>query len=106
MNTNSDESWCDRQHHHPRSPQKGSHNPSKKPDQVFGNHTVLGVLSGIAPEVVVLVGSLQDELSIMRIRDRWPATVHVVAAVAAGLSVFSTELGPIADGVPASGNLQ
>jgi len=35
----------------------------------------------------------------MRIRDRWPATVHAVAAVAAGVNVFSTELGPIADGV-------
>src|SRR5215469_17367597 len=63
------------------------------------HETILGVLSGIAPEVVVLVGSLQDELSIMRIRDRWPATVHAVAAVAAGVSVFSTELGSIADGV-------
>jgi branched-chain amino acid transport system substrate-binding protein len=63
------------------------------------HETILGVLSGIAPEVVVLVGSLQDELSILRIRDRWPATVHAVAAVAAGVSVFSTELGSIADGV-------
>jgi branched-chain amino acid transport system substrate-binding protein len=57
------------------------------------HETVLGVLSGIAPEVVVLVGSLQDELSIMRIRNRWPASVHAVAAVAAGVSIFSTELG-------------
>jgi len=63
------------------------------------HETILGVLSGIAPEIVVLVGSLQDELSIMRIRDRWPATVHAVAAVAAGVSVFATELGPIADGI-------
>src|SRR5262249_22050521 len=63
------------------------------------HETILGVLSGIAPEVVVLVGSLQDELSIMRIRDQWPATVHAVAAVAAGGSAFSTELGSIADGV-------
>jgi branched-chain amino acid transport system substrate-binding protein len=63
------------------------------------HETILGVLSGIAPEIVVLVGSLQDELSIMRIRHRWPAAVHAVAAVAAGVNVFSTELGPIADGV-------
>jgi branched-chain amino acid transport system substrate-binding protein len=63
------------------------------------HETILGVLGGIAPEIVVLVGSLQDELSIMRIRDRWPTTVHAVAAVAAGVSVFSTELGPMADGV-------
>jgi branched-chain amino acid transport system substrate-binding protein len=63
------------------------------------HETILAVLSGIAPEAVVLVGSLQDELSIMRIRDRWPSTVHAAAAVAAGVSVFSTELGPVADGV-------
>jgi branched-chain amino acid transport system substrate-binding protein len=63
------------------------------------HETMLGVLSGIAPEIVVLVGSLQDELGIMRIRDRWPTTVHAVAAVAAGVSVFSTQLGSIADGV-------
>src|SRR5262249_35844603 len=63
------------------------------------HETILAVLSGIAPEIVVLVGSLEDELSIMRIRDRWPTTVHEVAAVAAGVSVFSTELGPMADGV-------
>ena len=41
--------------------------------------TILGVLGGIAPEIVVLAGSLQDELSIMRVRDRWPATVQAVA---------------------------
>jgi branched-chain amino acid transport system substrate-binding protein len=61
--------------------------------------SVLGVLFGVAPEVVVLAGSLQDELSIMRIRDRWPGTVHAAAAVAAGVDVFSIELGPLADGV-------
>jgi branched-chain amino acid transport system substrate-binding protein len=63
------------------------------------HETILAVLGGIAPEIVVLVGSLQDELSIMRIRDRWPAAVHAVAAIAAGVNVFSTELGPMADGV-------
>jgi branched-chain amino acid transport system substrate-binding protein len=63
------------------------------------HETILNVLGGIAPEIVVLVGSLQDELSIMRRRDRWPPTVLAVAAVAAGVNFFSTELGPIADGV-------
>jgi hypothetical protein len=47
----------------------------------------------------VLAGSFQDELSIMRVRHRWPATVHAVAAVAAGVRAFSTELAQIADGV-------
>lgn len=64
------------------------------------NHDIiLGVLFGIAPEVVVLAGSFQDELSIMRMRHRWPATVHAVAAVAAGVRAFSAELAQIADGV-------
>jgi len=64
------------------------------------NHdTLLGVLTGIAPEVVVLVGSFPDELSIMRTRHHWPSTVRAMATVAAGLGDFSAELGQIADGV-------
>jgi branched-chain amino acid transport system substrate-binding protein len=63
------------------------------------HETILGVLGGIGPEIVVLAGNLQDEMSILRIRDRWPAGVQAVAAVAAGVSLFSAELGPIADGV-------
>ena len=66
----------------------------------WNNHDViLGVLFGIAPEVVVLSGSFQDELSIMRTRHLWPHTVHAVVAVAAGVSAFSTEPAQIADGV-------
>jgi hypothetical protein len=49
----------------------------------WNNHDViLGVLFGIAPEVVVLSGSFQDELSIMRTRHLWPHTVHAVVASA------------------------
>ena len=58
-----------------------------------------GILFGISPEIVVLVGSFQDELGLMRTRHRWPTTVRAVAAVAAGLGDFSAELGHIADGV-------
>ena len=61
--------------------------------------TILGVLSSIAPEVVVLAGSFQDEVSLMRTRSRWPRTVGVVAAIAAGLGDFSAELGQAAEGV-------
>jgi branched-chain amino acid transport system substrate-binding protein len=67
------------------------------------NHdTLLGVLSGIAPDVVVLSGSFQDEVSLLRTRSRWPSTVGVVATVAAGLSDFFTELAQAADGVVGS----
>ncbi len=66
----------------------------------FENHgTILRNLSAIGPEVVVLAGSFQDELSIMRTRPRWPSTVRAVAAVAAGLHAFSAELGRLADEV-------
>ena len=61
--------------------------------------TILRTLFGIGPEVVVLAGSFQDELGLMRTRHRWPSTVREVAAVAAGLGDFSAELAQIADGV-------
>lgn len=61
--------------------------------------TLLGVLYGIAPEVVVLAGSFPDEVSLMRTQSLWPRTVGVVSAVAAGLGDFSTELGQAAEGV-------
>ena len=65
----------------------------------WGNHdTIFGVLSAIAPEVIVLVGSFQDEFSIMQTRPRWPKTIGAVAAVAAGIRAFG-DLGKIADGV-------
>lgn len=61
--------------------------------------TILGVLGGLAPEVVVLAGSFQDELGLVRTRPRWPGTVAAVAAVAAGIGAFSAELGQLADGI-------
>lgn len=63
------------------------------------HETILGALCGISPEVVVLAGSFQDELGLLRTRDRWPRTVGAVAAVAAGIGAFSTELGQLAEGV-------
>ncbi|SRR5438309_3011612 len=66
----------------------------------WDNHDViLGVLSGIGPGIVVLAGSFQDEVILMRTRQRWPITVREVAAVAAGVGAFSTELAQTADGV-------
>jgi ABC-type branched-subunit amino acid transport system substrate-binding protein len=66
----------------------------------WDNHdAILGILAGIGPEIVVLAGSFQDELSLMRTRSRWTSTVRVVAAVAAGLRDFSAELPQIAEGV-------
>ena len=61
--------------------------------------TILRTLFDIDPEVVVLAVSFQDELGLMRTRHRWPGTVREVAAVAAGVGAFSTELAQTADGV-------
>src|SRR6266478_4921996 len=61
--------------------------------------TILKTLCDIDPEVVVLAGSFQAELGIMRTRHRWPSTVRAVAAVAAGIRAFSAELVQSADGV-------
>lgn len=61
--------------------------------------TILRTLFDIDPEVVVLAVVFQDELGLMRTRHRWPSTVRKVAAVAAGVRAFSTELGQTADGV-------
>ena len=59
----------------------------------------LSMLLDNRPEAVVLAGSFQDELAIMRTRPRWPRTVGAVAAVAAGIPDFAAELGQMADGV-------
>ena len=59
----------------------------------------LSALRSIEPEAAVLAGSFQDELVIMRTRPCWPKTVRGVAAVAAGISAFSAELGGLAEGV-------
>src|SRR6266481_2048073 len=61
--------------------------------------TILRTLFDIGPEFVVLAGSFQDELALIRTRHRWPSTVREVAAVAAGLGDSSAELAQIADGV-------
>ena len=64
------------------------------------NHdTLIRILFDIGPEVVVMAGSFQDELGIIRTRHRWPSAVHAVVAVAAGVRAFSTELAQVADGV-------
>jgi branched-chain amino acid transport system substrate-binding protein len=60
---------------------------------------VLSAILSITPEAVVLASSFQDELVTMRTRPRWPTTVRAVAAVAAGVLVFASELEQTADGV-------
>jgi branched-chain amino acid transport system substrate-binding protein len=61
--------------------------------------SIVSALFEIRPAVVVLAASFADELAIMRTRQRWPASVGEVAAVAAGIGAFFRELGPTAEGV-------
>jgi branched-chain amino acid transport system substrate-binding protein len=51
------------------------------------------------PEILVLAGSFELEIQIMRARRRWPTSVRAVAAVAAGVQPFYDALGGIAEGV-------
>ena len=60
---------------------------------------IVSALLETEPEGVVLAAGFADELAIMRTRQRWPASVGAVAAVAAGIGAFSRELGPTAEGV-------
>ena len=50
------------------------------------------------PEILVLAGSFEHEIQIMRVRQGWPASIQVVAAVAAGVHAFHDELGRAAVG--------
>lgn len=60
---------------------------------------LLGELHASQPEILVLGGSFEQEIEIMRARRRWPASIRAVAAVAAGVQSFHDELGRIAQGV-------
>src|SRR5712691_1721651 len=51
------------------------------------------------PEILVLAGSFEQEIEIMRARQRWSASIRAVAAVAAGVHAFQEELGRAAEGV-------
>ena len=58
----------------------------------LNDSAALSLLLDIGSEAVVLAGSFQDELAIMRTRPRWPTTVRAVAAVAAGIGAFGSQL--------------
>lgn len=60
---------------------------------------VVRELRSISPEVLVLAGSFQDEVRIIRTRHLWDHTPKAVVAVAAGVPVFYLELNQGAEGV-------
>src|SRR5271169_1127332 len=60
---------------------------------------LVGELRASRPEILVLAGDFEQEIQIMRARQRWPASIQIVAAVAAGIHAFRDELGGAAVGV-------
>src|SRR6266852_117262 len=60
---------------------------------------LLRELHASQPEILVLAGSFEQEIQIMRARWRWPTSIRAVAAVAAGVQSFHDELGRAAEGV-------
>jgi len=56
-------------------------------------------LRACRPEILVLAGSFEQEIQIMWARQRWPASIQAVAAVAAGVHAFHDEIGRAAEGV-------
>jgi len=60
---------------------------------------VVRELCASRPEILVLAGDFEQEIQIMRARQRWPGSIQTVAAVAAGVRAFGDELGCAAMGV-------
>jgi len=66
---------------------------------VLNPASMISAILASDPEVVILAARFEDEIALLQTRQHWPARVRVVAAVAAGIRAFSTELGPAAEGV-------
>ncbi|HEV8525128.1 MAG TPA: amino acid ABC transporter substrate-binding protein [Terriglobales bacterium] len=60
--------------------------------------SVFNELSRTQPGVIVLAGSFEDEIRMLRARS-WPAPAALVVAVAAGVRAFQEELGDAAEGI-------
>src|SRR5262249_20129877 len=61
--------------------------------------SVLGELCAASPEALILAGSFEEEVGLIRMRHRWAGTIQVVAAVAAGVTAFYEEVREAAEGV-------
>jgi branched-chain amino acid transport system substrate-binding protein len=69
------------------------------PTAVSSACPVVQELRSIAPDVLILAGSFQDEIAIMRQKQLWPDTIRSVAAIAAGVQAFYQEVQEGAEGV-------
>lgn len=62
----------------------------------------LGEALARGPEALVLVGSFEDEVALIRRRRKFPPGVRLIAAVAAGVGAFGEMVGEAAEGVVGS----
>jgi len=61
--------------------------------------TIIERLSDLEPDALVLAGSFQDDVSLVKQRHLFPKTIRRIAAVAAGVQAFAEELGPYSNEV-------
>jgi branched-chain amino acid transport system substrate-binding protein len=65
----------------------------------LGEDAIPRKLRSLRPEVAVVAGRFEEEVRLLRTRHRWPGTIELTAAVAAGVHAFYEELGDAAEGV-------
>lgn len=58
-----------------------------------------GLLDDASPQVLVLAGGFEQEISLLRTRAAWPKSIRYVACVAAGIHQFRDVLGDLAEDV-------
>jgi branched-chain amino acid transport system substrate-binding protein len=65
----------------------------------LGGDEITQKLCSRHPQVVVVAGRFEEEVRLLRTRDRWPDTIELVAAVAAGVHAFYEELLDSTEGI-------
>jgi branched-chain amino acid transport system substrate-binding protein len=65
----------------------------------LGEDAIPRKLRSLRPQVVVVAGRFEEEVRLLRMRRRWPETIELTAAVAAGVHAFYEEFGDAAEGV-------
>ena len=60
---------------------------------------LIALLDDTSPQVLVLAGRFEQEISLLRTRPAWPKSIRYVACVAAGVRQFNNVLGYLSEGV-------
>lgn len=66
-------------------------------DYASERERVLQALAALRPYCVTVAGRFEEEIEIVRDRDRFPSSVETIAAVAAGVTQFWEQLGELAE---------